>query len=84
MAKWRIRYRVKIGTQRRSLIELSSINTLRQAAPFLAGHIRNVTLNDDQMGLDQAQFSAQRQIVALLDVRGRTAFENGGNGGERI
>lgn len=30
-----------------------------------------------RMGLDQADFNAKRQIIELLDIRGKIAFENG-------
>ena len=54
----------------------------------LAGHIRKVTMTDDQLtyieafcakiknGLNQADFNTKRQIIELLNVRGKIAFEN--------
>ena len=52
-------------------------------------HVRHVTMTDDQLayieefcakirtGLEQADFNAKRQIIELLDIRGKIAFENG-------
>lgn len=52
-------------------------------------HGRHVTMTDDQLayieefcakirtGLDQADFNAKRQIIELLDIQGKVAFENG-------
>jgi hypothetical protein len=52
-------------------------------------HARHVTMTNDQLayieefcakiraGLDQADFNAKRQIIELLDIRGKIAFENG-------
>jgi len=63
--------------------------SLRKERSDLASHVQNVTLSDDQLGvieafcakirkgLDQADFNARRQIIELLDVRGRFAYENG-------
>ena len=53
------------------------------------GYVRHVTMTDDQLsyieefcakirtGLDNADFNAKRQIIQLLDIRGKIAFENG-------
>ena len=55
----------------------------------LMTHVRHVTMTDDQLayieefctkirkGLNHADFKAKRQIIELLDVRGKIAFENG-------
>jgi hypothetical protein len=55
----------------------------------LMAHVRHVTMTDDQLAyieefcakirtsLDQADFNAKRQIIELLDIRGKIAFENG-------
>ncbi|MBI2333949.1 MAG: recombinase family protein, partial [Chloroflexi bacterium] len=55
----------------------------------LLSHVREVTLTDDQLGyieefcakirqgLDKADFNVKRQIIQLLDIRGKIAFENG-------
>ena len=52
-------------------------------------HVRHVTMTDDQLayieefcakigtGLDQDDFNVKRQIIELLDIRGKIAFENG-------
>ncbi len=52
-------------------------------------HIRKVTLTDEQLefietfcakirdGLDCADFATKRQIIELLDIRAKVAFENG-------
>lgn len=55
----------------------------------LARHIQKVTITDEQLeiieafcakirdGLDQADFNTKRQIIELLDIRGKIAVENG-------
>src|SRR5512140_1019907 len=65
------------------------LSSLRMERNDLAGLVRTVTLTDDQMvaieafcarirkGLDEADFSVRRQIVELLDVRGKVAYEDG-------
>lgn len=52
-------------------------------------HVRHVTITDEQLsyieafcakirkGLEKADFKAKRQIIELLDIRGKIAFENG-------
>jgi site-specific DNA recombinase len=55
----------------------------------LMSHVKHVTMTDDKLayieefcakirtGLDHADFNAKRQIIQLLDIRGKAAFENG-------
>jgi site-specific DNA recombinase len=55
----------------------------------LIAHIKRVTITDDQLGyieafcakirtgLENADFNAKRQIIELLNIRGKIAFENG-------
>jgi len=74
-------------TERKSRLEQMLAN-LHKEQKDLAGHIRKVTMTDDQItyieafcakirnGLDQADFNTKRQIIELLDVRGKVAFEN--------
>jgi hypothetical protein len=64
------------------------LSNLSKEQNDLAGHIRKVTMTDDQLtyieafcakirhGLDQADFNTKRQIIELLDIRGKIAFEN--------
>jgi site-specific DNA recombinase len=74
-------------TERKAHLEQMLAN-LSKEQNELAGHIRKVTMTDDQLtyieafcakirhGLDQADFNTKRQIIELLDVRGKVAFEN--------
>ncbi|HND50383.1 MAG TPA: hypothetical protein PLL95_17575, partial [Anaerolineales bacterium] len=74
-------------TERKARLE-QMLGNLCKEQNELAGHIRKVTLTDGQLtyieafcakirhGLDQADFNAKRQIIELLDVRGKIAFEN--------
>jgi site-specific DNA recombinase len=74
-------------TERKSRLE-QMLTDLSKEQRELAGHIRKVTMTDDQItyieafcakirnGLDQADFNTKRQIIELLDVRGKVAFEN--------
>jgi len=74
-------------TERKSRLE-QMLASLNKEQKDLAGHIRKVTMTDDQLayieafcakirnGLDQADFNTKRQIIELLDVRGKIAFEN--------
>ncbi len=76
-----------ILTERKSHLE-QMITSLSKENSDLAGHIRQVTMTDDQLsyieafcakirnGLDQADFNTKRQIIELLEVRGKIAFEN--------
>ena len=73
--------------ERKTRLE-SMLANLHKEQVDLAGHIRKVTMTDDQLsyieafcakirnGLDQAGFNTQRQIIELLDVRCKIAFEN--------
>ncbi len=73
--------------ERKSRLE-QMLTNLRKEEIDLSGHIHKVTITDDQAdvietfcakirgGLDQADFDARRQIIELLDVRGKIAFEN--------
>lgn len=82
------RFPKDILTDRKVRLE-EMLASLRKEQCDLAAHVRSVTLTDDQLGaieafcarirkgLDQADFSAKRQIIELLDVRGKVAFENG-------
>jgi len=74
-------------TERKARLE-QMLTNLSKEQNDLAGHIRKVTMTDDQLsyieafcakirnGLDQADFNTKRQIIELLDVRGKIAFEN--------
>jgi len=74
-------------TERKARLE-QMLATLSKEQNDLAGHLRKVTMTDDQLsyieafcakirnGLDQADFNTKRQIIELLDVRGKIAFEN--------
>jgi site-specific DNA recombinase len=77
----------EILTERKSRLE-QMIAGLTKEQNDLAGHIRKVAITDDQLsyiqsfcakirkGLDQADFNTKRQIIELLDIRGKVAFEN--------
>ena len=64
------------------------LENLRKEQDDFARHVRKVTMTDDQLsyieafcakirsGLDQADFNTKRQIIELLDVRGKIAYEN--------
>ncbi|MBK8421043.1 hypothetical protein [Candidatus Villigracilis saccharophilus] len=74
-------------TERKSRLE-QMLTNLSKEQNDLAGHVRKVTMTDDQLsyieafcakiknGLEQADFNTKRQIIELLDVRGKIAFEN--------
>ncbi|GAB4540864.1 MAG: hypothetical protein Fur002_08300 [Anaerolineales bacterium] len=74
-------------TERKSRLE-QMIGGLTKEKNDLAGHIRKVAMTDDQLsyietfcakirkGLDKADFKTKRQIIELLDIRGKIAFEN--------
>ncbi len=78
----------EVLTERKMRLE-QMLTNLRKEQSDLAGHIRTVTLADDQLaaieafcarirkGLDQADFNARWQIIELLDVGGKVAFEDG-------
>jgi site-specific DNA recombinase len=73
--------------ERKSRLEQMLAN-LHKEKNDLAGHIRKVTVTDDQLanieafcakirkGLDRADFKTKRQMVDLMDVRGKLAYEN--------
>ena len=75
-------------TERKARLE-TMLASLHKEQNDLARHIRKVTMTDDQLamieifcakirnGLDEADFNARRQIIELLDIRGKIAFENG-------
>lgn len=75
-------------TERKTRLE-SMLANLQKEQNDLTRHIRKVTMTDDQLamieafcakirgGLDQADFNTRRQIIELLDIRGKIAFENG-------
>ena len=77
----------EILTERKSRLE-QILSSLLKEREDLAGHIRKVAITDDQLsyveefcakirkGLDQADFNTKRQIIELLDIRGKIAFEN--------
>jgi hypothetical protein len=60
---------------------------LGKAHGDLIGHVRHVTMTDDQLtfieefcakirtGLKNADVKTKRQIIELLDIRGKVAFE---------
>jgi site-specific DNA recombinase len=74
-------------TERKARLEQMLAN-LRIEQNDLAGHVRKVTITDDQLDmieafcakikpkLEQVNFDTRRQIIELLDVRGKIAFEN--------
>ncbi len=74
-------------TERKARLE-QMLENLRKEQDDLARHVRKVTMTDDQLsyieafcakirsGLDQADFNTKRQIIELLDVRGKIAYEN--------
>lgn len=77
----------EVLTERKARLE-SMLANLRNEQNDLARHIRKVTMTDDQLsfieafcakirhGLDTADFNTKRQIIELLDIRGKIAFEN--------
>jgi hypothetical protein len=78
----------EVFTERKARLEDLLFN-LGMEHNDLMSHVRQVTMTDDQLsyieefcakirtGLDNADFNAQRQIIQLLDVRGKIAIENG-------
>ena len=78
----------EILTERKSRLEDLLFNLGKEKNDLMA-HVRHVTLTDDQLsyieefcakirvGLENADFAAKRQIIELLDIRGKIAFENG-------
>ena len=77
----------EVLTERKSRLE-QMLAGLHKEHNDLARHIRKVSMTDDQLsyieafcakirkGLNQADFNIKRQIIELLDVRGKIAFEN--------
>lgn len=77
----------EVLTERKSRLE-QMLSGLHKERNDLAGHIRKVAMTDDQLsyiesfcakirhGLDEADFNTKRQIIELLDIRGKIAFEN--------
>ena len=78
----------EILTERKAHLEELLFNLGKEQNELMV-HIRHVTMTDDQLayieefctkirrGLDHADFNAKRQIIELLDIRGKIAFENG-------
>ncbi|MCB9112212.1 MAG: recombinase family protein [Anaerolineales bacterium] len=78
----------EVLTDRKTRLE-EMLTNLHKEQNDLAGHVRQVTLTDDQLsyieefcakirnGLGKVDFNAKRQIIQLLDIRGKIAFENG-------
>ena len=78
----------EVLTERKARLEEMLAN-LKKEQIDLAGHVRTVTITDDQLsyieefcakirnGLDRADFNTKRQIIQLLDIRGKIAFEEG-------
>lgn len=76
-----------ILTERKGRLE-QMLGGLHKERNDLAGHIHKVAMTDDQLsyiemfcakirkGLDKADFNIKRQIIELLDIRGKIAFEN--------
>jgi len=78
----------EVLTERKSRLEDLLFNLGKEQNELMA-HVRHVTITDDQLnyieafcakirkGLDHADFNTKRQIIDLLDIRGKIAFENG-------
>ncbi|MBE7433119.1 MAG: recombinase family protein [Anaerolineales bacterium] len=78
----------EVLTERKSRLEELLFN-LGKEKNDLMSHVRHVTMTDDQLnyieafcakirkGLDRVDFNTKRQIIELLDIRGKVAFENG-------
>ena len=78
----------EVLTERKSRLEELLFNLEKEKNDLLA-HVKHVTMNDDQLnyieafcakiriGFDHADFKTKRQIIELLDIRGKIAFENG-------
>ena len=78
----------EVLTERKSRLE-QTISGLTKEQNDLAGYIHKVGITDDQLsyieafcakireGLNKADFNTKRQIVELLDIRGKIALENG-------
>lgn len=78
----------EVLTERKSRLEELLFNLGKEQNDLMV-HVRHVTMTDDQLayieafcakirkGLKKADFKTKRQIVDLLDIRGKVAFENG-------
>ena len=78
----------EVLTERKARLGELLFNLGREQNDLLA-HIKQATMTDDQLtyikkfcakirkGLDKADFNTKRQIIELLDVRGKYAYENG-------
>ncbi|NOH04977.1 MAG: hypothetical protein HND47_24885 [Chloroflexi bacterium] len=78
----------EVLTERKSRLEELLFNLGKEKNDLLA-HVRHVTMTDEQLnyiegfcakirkGLDRVDFNTKRQIIELLDIRGKVAFENG-------
>jgi len=77
----------EVLTERKSRLE-QMLSGLDKERNDLAGHIRKVAMTDDQLsyieafctkirkGLNKADFKIKRQVIEMLDIRGKIAFEN--------
>jgi site-specific DNA recombinase len=77
----------EVLTERKTRLEEMLAN-LRKEQNDLAGHVRKATITDEQLNLiedfcakirpklEEATFDTRRQIIELLDVRGKIAYEN--------
>jgi hypothetical protein len=82
------KFEKEVLTERKTRLE-GMLTNLGKEHDDLIGHVRQVTMTDDQLsyieefcakirkGLDNADFNAKRQIIQLLDIRGKIAYENG-------
>ena len=78
----------EVLTERKARLEEMLAN-LKKEQIDLAGHVRTVTITDDQLsyieefcakirnGLDRTDLNTKRQIIQLLDIRGKIAFGEG-------
>ena len=78
----------EVLAERKTRLEELILNLGKEQNDLLS-HVREVTLTDDQLGyieefcakirkgLDKADFNVKRQIIQLLDIRGKIAYENG-------
>ena len=78
----------EVLTERKARLEDLLFNFGKEQNDLMA-QVRHVTMTDDQLsyieefcakirtGLDHADFNTKRQIIELLDIRGKVAFENG-------
>jgi site-specific DNA recombinase len=78
----------EVLTEHRNRLE-EMLSNLRNEQKDLSAYIQNVSITDAQLsyieafaakirdGIDVADFYAKRQIIELLDIRGKIAVENG-------